>query len=50
MAQGHEETTTTGKLAHASTTHVGCVVVKRERVVHLEFLFVLVGTCLDWTT
>ena len=37
-------------LAHASATHVGCVVVKRERVVYLEFLFALVGTCLDWTT
>ena len=48
MAQGHEETTTEEKLAHASTTHVGCVVVKRERVVHVEFpvscLFGLVWT------
>ena len=31
------------QLAHASTTHVGCVVVKRERVVHVEF-----PVCVCW--
>ena len=33
------------QLAHASTTHVGCVVVKRERVVHVEFP---VCVCVCW--